>query len=188
MERKLSTEPEAIARRLVRLYAQATEQDIAEGIAWYGRAGDTAERMAAQYGVSAEDAAGVIAILSPRNRWALNIANAEALIAWYAVDQSSPLPEVNTFNANRAKAIRWLQGDRSALSGPKVEAFYAAIVGDCERVCVDSWATLAAGLGKVPGTKLPRIAQGYRIAARRLGLAPAHFQAIIWVLIRGSAM
>ena len=71
------------ARHIVAKFALATSLEVAQGVAWYSVAYDTAINMAERYGLSADTCAGVIAALSPNNRWERNIIDAENIIkAW----------------------------------------------------------------------------------------------------------
>jgi uracil-DNA glycosylase len=99
-----------------------------------------------------------------------------------------------------AKAFRILSGDLSALKGPKVEAFAAAIRGDLSHVVIDAWAARAARSNaenvaklfrsdEMPGTRERRaMAEGYRRAAVARGIEPAAMQAAVWVAIRESGV
>lgn len=51
-----------------------------EGLHWYQNAHDTAQGFADKYGVTIEQAAGVIAVLSPDTRWGRNVAEADRLL------------------------------------------------------------------------------------------------------------
>jgi hypothetical protein len=77
-------------------------------------------------------------------------------------------------------------------TGPKVSAFYAAIVGDESAMVVDRWAAFAAGhedRGKVPGIRVRReIESAYRRAAALVGETVAAFQAIVWIIVRESTV
>lgn len=179
-----------LTRRLLRLRASATPDDVAAGVEWYGRANGLAFKLAAQYGVTPRQAASVIAVLSPTNRWHRNVQDAEAMLAWHASGRIGDPPSVCTYGPNRVKAIRIMDGDLGALSGPKVEAFAANILGDHEYVTLDIWACRAAlGDDKAtgPGRHRQKIARAYRNAAARSGDTPAAFQAIVWTVIRGKA-
>ena len=68
------------ARHIVAKFALATSLEVAQGVAWYSIALATAEYMAEKYGLSADTCAGVIAALSPNNRWERNIIDAENII------------------------------------------------------------------------------------------------------------
>jgi hypothetical protein len=174
----------AMVRRLVSLHASCTPDEMVAGIAWYDRAAAAAQSMS---GGDLPRAAAVIAHLSPRARWNVNLAWAARILL--AADSGQDCPVVST-KANRAKAWAAAHGD-VAHFGPKTFAFYSNILGDLNSVCVDSWAARAA-LGRditTFGSALyRRIETAYQRAAQALGMAPRDLQAAIWTHVRGSAV
>ena len=73
------------AREIVAKFTLATSQEVQYGVDWYATALKIASRIASKYGTTTEVAAGVIAALSPNNRWERNIIDAEAMIkCWSA--------------------------------------------------------------------------------------------------------
>ena len=96
------------AREIVAKFTLATSQEVQLGVDWYPSALDIANRIAVKYGVSAETAAGVIAALSPNNRWERNIVDAENIIkCWAAGGTRSDLLAVKvcTYGKMKEKAI-----------------------------------------------------------------------------------
>ena len=178
----------------------ATLTEITEGLAWYPAARAIARDLASRYGIHEAEAAGVIAALSPRNRWERNVHDAEALISAYvaAGAEQAMLTKVCTFANNKQKAVRILTAGvltdadvLEILSGPKLKEFYSCIRGIAD-VCIDGhafciWSGGRTGLKDVPklGVKLRReIKADYTQAANDLGLTPAALQAITWVAWR----
>lgn len=168
--------------------ARATGRDWLEGAEWYDIANRTAREMATEYGATLDNAARIIAVLSPRKRWAQNVAAArEILRAWSAGEPMPSLP--GTLRANIVKAWAIANGDPSALRGPKVERFYANIMGDDSQVTLDVWAMRAAGsaLDAPNGERMYAIiADAYRTVAREHGIPVAALQAVAWIVIRGK--
>ena len=182
------------------IHQLATPIEIAEGQAWYPTARTIARTLASRYDIHEAEAAGVIAALSPRNRWERNVQDAEALIAAYvaAGAEQAMLTKVCTFSNNKAKAVRILEAGvltdadvLNILSGPKLREFYSCIRGIAD-VCIDGHAfciwnggrTVLADVPKI-GVKLRReIKADYTQAANDLGLTPAALQAITWVTWR----
>jgi hypothetical protein len=183
----------------------ASQSDITAGIEWYARARRLAERLSSTYDLSLGQAVGVIAALSPNNKWKRNCIDAEAIIkAWnYGAE---PLEvKVCTFNPNKEKAVAILlmtdpssENIASILSGRKVVAFFLSIMGDPDAVCVDGHA-YAIWMGeRVPTTKTPSIgvglyrdiARAYVLVAKRSvdlcgeALTPTQIQAVTWVTYR----
>jgi hypothetical protein len=177
------------------IHKLATAAERVDGSAWYPVARDIAQTLADEYGVSLAQAIGVIAALSPRNKWARNVIDAENLIATYVADpESAATVKVCTFGANKAKAIKILNAydaDLDAvlaiLSGPKLREFASCIAG-LDDVCIDGhayciWTGGRTTLAEVPaiGVKLRRqIKADYQTAATELGLTPSALQAITW--------
>lgn len=183
------------------VYQLATVAERADGQAWYPVAHCVALELAETYGVTECQAIGVIAALSPRNRWERNVQDAEALISAYvtAGPAQAALTKVCTFNTNKAKAIRILEtvdptSDevRAILSGPKLKEFYGCILGERSEVCIDGhayciWNGGRTGLKDVPaiGVRLRReIKADYREAAEALGVSASTCQAVTWVAWR----
>ena len=182
------------------IHALASAGEIADGKAWYGVAKSVAIVLAEQYGVTAAQAVGVLAALSPRNKWSRNIIDAEQLIAAYvaAGSDQARLTKVCTFGANKEKAIKILESNAETiptvldiLSGPKLREFASCIAG-LDDVCIDGhawciWQGSRVTLADVPsiGVKLRReIKADYAQAAADLGLRPFELQAITWVTWR----
>ena len=176
----------------------ATAGEQAEGQTWYRRANTAAVRLADQYEVPIPVAAGVIAALSPRNKWKRNLIDAENLIAVYKAAGAEAAEDVKvcTFGRNKAKAIEILQLNEPVreeqvlgiLSGPKLQEFYGCIIGVHDEVCIDGhaysiWAGDRITLANVPniGKKLrEKIKVAYCRAAQEVDVTPAQMQAITW--------
>lgn len=183
------------------IYQLATLTEQQDGIAWYPAANQIAISLADRHEISEEQAIGVIAALSPRNRWERNVEDADRLIAAYNAGgpEQAELTKVCTFGGNKAKAIRVLELSRATgldavraiLSGPKLREFASCIQG-LDDVCIDGhafciWAANRTGVKDVPaiGVKLRRqIKLDYRVAADELGIKPSELQAITWVAWR----
>lgn len=179
------------------VYQLATLTEQQEGITWYPTADQIAIRLADRYEISEAQAIGVIAALSPRNKWTRNVHDADALISAFIAGgaEQANLTKVCTFGANKAKAIRVLELSRAAdldavlaiLSGPKLREFASCIAG-LDDVCIDGhafciWNGGRTSLADVPsiGVKLRReIKADYQAAADELGLTPSACQAITW--------
>ena len=175
----------------------ASLTEHADGQAWYPVANSIAITLADRYMISEAQAIGVIAALSPRNRWERNIQDADALIAAYNAGgpAQARLTKVCTFSSNKEKAIRILElslsctmaGVLAILSGPKLKEFASCIAGLPE-VCIDGhayciWAGERTSLKDVPaiGVKLRReIKADYQEVAEELGMQPSAVQAITW--------
>jgi hypothetical protein len=200
-----TTVKRANTRHIAAMLALASQADLAAGIEWYARAERLGHRLAHQYGCTFEQAVGVIAALSPNNRWARNCTDAEAMIQAWAVGADPLTVKVCTYGAMRAKAATILalpdpsqDAIATILNGRKITAFFLSITGRADAVCVDGHA-YAIWLGqRVPTTQTPAlgvklyadIAHAYCVVAKRStalcgeSLTPAQVQAVTWVTYR----
>jgi hypothetical protein len=196
--------PRANTRHISGMLQLATVADITEGKEWYNRA----HRLAVQFihayqPLTLGQAIGVIAALSPNNKWYRNCSDAEAMIKLWHQGCDPRHAKVCTYSANKDKAARILESTdveaiESILGGRKVTAFYRSILGHRDSVCVDGHA-YAVWIGeRITTTATPSIgkalyeaiARSYCLVADRSFelcghvLTPAQVQAITWVTYR----
>ena len=181
------------------VYNLSTLTDKNAGLNWYARALTFAVQLSDLYDIETTTIVGVIAALSPRNRWERNMQDAESMVKVYAAggdyDDLMEL-KVCTFTAGKNKAAAILANkvsDRAELlailNGPKLCEFFNCILGDIDDVCIDGhaysiWVGDRITLANVPsiGKKLRQsIKADYQEAARNLGLKSHELQAITWV-------
>jgi hypothetical protein len=195
----------ANTRHIAAMLAMASQADLADGIEWYDRAKRLAHRLADQYGCTFEQAVGVIAALSPNNRWTRNCTDAEAMIQAWAVGVNPESVRVCTYGAMRTKAAQILalaSPDRETiakiLNGRKITAFFLSIAGVHDAVCVDGHAYAVWVGQRITTTNTPslgvklyaEIARAYVLVAKRSAslcgeqLTPAQVQAVTWVTYR----
>ena len=185
---------------IIAVYALATSGERVEGMEWYNRANRVAATIASEHGISLETAAGVIAALSPNNRWERNIVDAENVIRAFSIGGAEEAENVRvcTYGKMRTKAIQILEATSivdhaSILNGRKITAFYECIIGRTDAVCIDGhaysiWFGDRLTMKQVPniGKKLyAEIVSDYVQAARILsenGTSVTAFevQAITW--------
>ena len=197
------TKPRANARHIKGMLQLASVSDLFEGTRWYKRAHELAVKLIHAYEpLNLGQAIGVIAALSPNNKWDRNCQDAEQLIkAWHAGAEMDSI-KVCTFNANKEKAWRILSEPDTdpldILSGRKVQAFYRCISGYDDSVCVDGHAYAIFMGERIPTTQTPSIGKGlyeaiersYQIASDHsyglcgMKLTPAEVQATTWVTYR----
>ena len=197
----------ATTRYIKGMLQLATVADIEQGKQWYKRAYNLAITLMHSYkGVTLGQCVGVIAALSPNNKWERNCNDAEAMIKAWANGCDPTSVKVCTFNKNKEKAAAILNLDddfttediERILNGRKVVAFYRCIMGFDDAVCVDGHA-YAIWLGeRVPTTKTPSIGiKLYETISRAYintaavsfdlvgeSLTPAQVQAVTWVTYR----
>lgn len=173
----------SMVRKLVGHWDRASSVTRAAGINWYPDARAVVATLAARYHVTPRCAAGVVAALSPRIHWVRNIAVAELVLA-----RAEQVP--GCFRANLAKARRIASGSKPlrVLSGPKVRAFYRALVGDDSAAVIDVWTVRAAGwLTSLTERAYGMVARALALAAARVHTTTSALQAGAWVAVRGRA-
>jgi len=184
---------------IIAVYKLASVADKQQGQSWYARALVFAVRLGDLYNIETTTIVGVIAALSPRNRWERNMQDAESMVKVAASGgtyKDLMKLKVCTFKTGKDKAARILSEnitDRDALlatlKGPKLCEFFNCILGDSGDVCIDGhaysiWVGDRITLANVPsiGKKLRQtIKADYQAAAQSLGVAPHVVQAITWV-------
>ena len=197
------------AREIVAKFTLATSQEVQLGCDWYPSAYKIAVRMAGTYGVPTETAAGVIAALSPNNRWERNIVDAEAMLKCYAAGGTRDdmlNVKVCTYGKMKAKAVAILtrfepsiedwQDITTILKGKKIVEFFNCITNPLlNDVCIDGhaysvWFGQRLTMKEVPpiGKKLrQQIKTDYVDACAFINeeldesYSPADIQAITWV-------
>jgi hypothetical protein len=185
---------------ILAVFFSASQADIIEGENWYFRANLIASEIGQRYGIDQHVVAGVIAALSPNNRWSRNVTDAEALVKAFCLGEVNlKAVKVSTFNKNKDKAIRILGGEdpRDVLGGLKVRAFYECITGG-NQVCVDGHAysiwlgqrVATSSTPKISPKLYATIAQDYHLAAQQVNqitgkqYTGSQVQAITWVTWR----
>lgn len=145
--------PRATTPNILRIFHQASPEELADGRAWYRRARLLAEELAAAEAGNVPDierAAAVIAVLSPRQSWARNVELArlayDLMIKsadWTATSaRDEILGNLPTLTRQRAQVARLLvdrEDPDTVVSGPKVRAFWWTIADptDPRAVVVD---------------------------------------------------
>ena len=199
-------QPRANSRHIVGMLGLASAADIEQGKQWYQNAYDIALRFIHTYPeLRLGQAIGVIAALSPNNKWARNVADAEAMIKLWHQGIDPRIAKVCTFNNNKQKAACILELEsvdteniQDILSGQKVVAFFRCISGFTDTVCIDGHAFAIFMGERIPITQTPSIGKGlwdaitrsYILAAAKsydicgVKLTPAQVQAVTWVTYR----
>ena len=129
-----------------RIFEQATPDEIKEGIVWYAEAQAEAQKLAKKYQIDLHCVVGVIAALSPNNKWKRNVTDAATMISQYLNGFGLDSFKVSTYNAMKLKAWRILEESYTPkdtieiLNGQKIISFYRCIMGDRAGVCIDGHA------------------------------------------------
>lgn len=146
---------------ILAVFFAATDAERYHGAFWYQQAREAADAIAARYGLTSRAVAGVIAALSPNNKWHRNLADADAICRAYSagtIDDASAV-KVATYHANKRKALNILSGadPLDILGGLKVRAFFANILGCQDSVCIDGHAYSIWAGQYLPTNKIPKI-------------------------------
>lgn len=184
-------------RNILKVYRMATLDDIRNGVEWYARAKREATSISKRLGLPVKTVVGVMAALSPNNRWERNKVDAYNTCSAYVEGLSIDAFKVSTYNKMKEKA--WsilsdgLQDDEdilARLNGQKIRSFYSNIMG-LDEVTVDGHALNIARGVRVGltddatniGVKLYRELQAaYVRAAKRAGIKPHEMQAVTWTV------
>lgn len=167
-----------------------------EALAWYDSARAWCAALAETYDLTTEAVAGAVAALSPQVSWRKQLEWVPRVLAWFQRDSSADRVDGAGVHASdcpgpgfigsKRKALAILSGasPSSVLSGPKVRAFYRAIMGAPDAVVIDRHAFALAYAGDPPRALTARryelCARAYRMVAVALGIEPARLQALCW--------
>lgn len=184
------------AKNIQTVFAAATPNEHEHGLTWYQDAQDACQAMADKHQLPLVVVVGVVAALSPTNRWERNLVDAdnmlECFVAGGYVEDTTPC----TYKAMRDKAWRILEGGvgqsieaiAKTLNGPKITDFFLCIMG--QDVCVidgHAWCIANADrrtMQEVPsiGKKLRKELQAaYSKAGKKHGMTAYQMQAATWV-------
>lgn len=187
---------------ILAVFFSASETELIEGAEWYRQAETIARTLAHRYGLADfRIAAGVIAALSPNNRWQRNVSDADALIRIHCAGEEYDTIKVSTYSKNKEKGIAILNGTTplDALGGQKVRSFYNCIIGS-DDICIDGHAYSIWKGRRIATTKTPKItaklyasiAGDYRKATSvinavtGLSYKASQIQAITWIAWRSQ--
>ena len=191
--------PKAYTQNILRVYDRATPEEIKAGINWYALARQECQRIARDYDLPLDTVVGVVAALSPNNKWTRNIKDADELIRVYQAGLPVDQATVCTYNTMRQKAWDILSqqvSDRprvmDILNGQKIKTFAECILGE-DTCVIDGHAyniahgkrlTLNGG-GINIGKKLyAELQHRYQRAAKLRDLKTYEMQAITWTTWR----
>lgn len=182
-------------RNILKMYRQATNDDTINGIEWYARAERISKGIAARHRLPVNTVIGVMAALSPNNRWERNCKDTDTMCTAFVAGDCLSDFKVSCYNTMKEKAwsilVDELDDDDdilSRLNGQKIRSFYSNIRG-LNEVTIDGHAlNIARGtregltsdktnMGK---KQYKELQQAYIRAARRVGVKPHVLQAITW--------
>lgn len=163
------------------LASRATFGQVEEASKWYVDAERIAEQVATNLGTTLEIGATVVSAFSPRERWSVNVARAIS----FSLGKEVTCLKNNIVMANNALTMGF-----SALKGLKTNAFARAIAGDEQAVVIDVWMLRAVGIEKKTPSQsgYAELSKAVTAVASEHGMTPRAMQALIWIIVRGSAL
>lgn len=174
---------------IVGVYALADHIDKSEGLTAYEKYHGTMAAFAEAYGKTVEVVAGIFSALSPVNDYWGNLRSMKSVLVGYAEGLPVEKVKCTTSHKNRGKAWDIVTGKLSpleSLGGKKTRNFWMNLVDPkgrhavtIDRHALSVWMGNRDPRGDV-GTLYDRIADAYREAAQRLGVAPCQVQAVTW--------
>ena len=186
-------------RNILKVYRRHTTDDWAHGVSWYRSALVQCEEIADEYSMRVNTVIGVMAALSPNNRWEYNVRNTWAMIDAWCNQRDIDSFKVSTYSTMKRKAWSILDDQlhthdaiMDRLNGQKIRSFYSNIRG-LDEVTIDGHALNIARGERINltddktniGKKLYRELQdAYVRAAKRVDVAPHELQAITWTTWR----
>lgn len=187
-------------RNILAIWNLATPQEKVDGARWYLDAQRDAETIAITHDVPLVTVVGVIAALSPNNKWTRNVDNADTLVAAFMSGDDIESFKVSCYSAMKRKA--WsIMGDMIEdkdamlvrLNGRKIRNFARCIWGDVESVCIDGHARNIAYGERVGLTdsrtnigvrEYAGLTESYVVAAEIAGVPAYVMQAVTWTVWR----
>ena len=203
---------EIAVRNIIACRRRAKPQDVAHGIAWYAEAYEECRTIADEYRLPVYVVVGVVAALSPNNRWTTNIKNARDLIDCYSHGIDMDRVSVCTYSAMKRKAwsiledrpIRLVEHDtvivdetKERLNGRKIVCFYENIMGEdtctidghARNIAYNERVNLTDNKTNIGIREYANLQEAYRQAAKRCTVNGRKFkayelQAVTWVTWR----
>jgi len=186
-----------IKGNLKKWFESATKEEIQSGLTWYKDAQDFSKYLSKKYDIDTYTCATVVSCLSPNNKWERNKIDAETVIKAHINGIAPDSIKVCTYNNNKLKAFRCLNGETISEKAPKTHAF-AMNVGllSSDHITIDKWHLRACVLKPndvikdctetVTALQYRRIEKITAQLSKEYNLKGYELQAIIWVTIKNS--
>lgn len=192
-----------VVENIIAMRRKAKPEDVAQGIAWYAKAYEECRVMAVKHNIPIHIVIGVVAALSPNNRWEINLANADALITAFINGGNADEVSCSTYHAMKHKAWSILEAmpnpddTKTILNGRKIVCFYENIMGEdtctidghARNIAYDERHNLTDTKTNIGVKEYAMLQEAYRLAAKRCRvngrrLKAYELQAITWVTWR----
>lgn len=168
---------------LLELYESADRDVRRRGRRWYPLARRRLRELAQRHERPFAQVVAVFSILSPAAQLTTCLHWTDEVLA--GVRMGGRYPNMQGPKVERALATRY---PGRHVTGPKVSAFYRALMGDTSALVIDRWTARAAGWDAskhaIPVTVQREIEETYRAAAAEVGERVREFQAITWLALR----
>jgi hypothetical protein len=185
-----------MVQNIISVYESADEDNIERGHNWYAETLKYCTMAAEMLGYEPQHAVGAYAVISPSLDKEQNDKQFVKGLVAHRMGIDIREVKIGVYGEkNRVKFGRCLEGDLTAVSGPKVTSFYNNIMGNPDHVTVDRWAVrIALGVPDLPEKKSVPSSKGcynaiqaaFVDAAERLGNTPHRVQARTWEVWRGK--
>lgn len=174
-----------MSRRIRAAWARSDSDARKAGANWYSAGMNIVNELAEASGFTREQTAAAVAHLSPRLSWRLNIMGAQAMLLHDII-----APYLMRASVGRALQALGSTDPLSTLRGPKTSRFARNLLGDHDVVTVDAWMArvVLADRWKALGNAgvYDAVEACFQGTARRVGVAPAIMQAVIWISERNN--
>ena len=183
-------------KHILSVYRMASPTEIKHGMTWYSSAFTDCKKVSTKLSLPMHIVVGVVAALSPNNKWDRNLQNAFDLCQAFIEGQDLDSIKVSTYHTMKRKAWYILETmptyDETVtiLNGKKIVSFFRNIMGDETDITIDGHARNIyyndrQGL-TTPNTNIKKleyvdIQKAYKRASKKLGLKAYELQAITWV-------
>ena len=199
-------------KNIIACRRRAKTQDVAQGIAWYAEAYEECRQIADEYDLRIHIVVGVVAALSPNNRWSTNVTNARDLIDAFVNNRNIDSVSVCTYGAMKRKAWSILEqlpfrleehdsvifdDTKAILNGRKIVCFYENIMGEdtctidghARNIAYNERVNLTDNKTNIGVKEYANLQEAYRQAAKRCTVNGRRFkayelQAVTWVTWR----
>jgi hypothetical protein len=184
---------------IINRYNNSPQELQTSGIKWYLKAHDFCLSISQIYNMNLDLVVGVLAALSPRNKWESNKEDCITIIKAYIKGVKLDEFKVRTFNTNKQKAWDILVTEQVNLRGNKVRAFYENIryPDKSKDITIDTWAARVAHNDMnykkpINNKDYQIISKAYLEAFEEISKShkylqtPMQVQAVCWEYIRSS--
>ena len=183
---QLGLESHGGVKNIIKVYNQATPEEKDYWGRWYHNAKTDVQELAVQFNLPFPVVAGIVAVLSPGNKWSMNLLAAEKLLQGQS--------KINAYPRQVQRARRILEtGDTGLVSGPKVTVFFNSLMNpklvekdmvlDGHAINIWRGEKVALKVLRHPNAKeRAQMVQDYQMAANELGVPVQAVQAVTWYI------